>query len=243
MRWEKQAASLADVMAVQTPPATDTYTPAPYGRFLDALRAAARVALDAEPASSTYALTANGNRLFVLDTFDVEDQGGGVARIAVGARTSHDRSIAAGIATGTSVMVCSNLCFSGDSYVAMRRHTVNFWEDFEALALQAVRVARDKHLSMLDVFERLSEVPVEQDEGYGLIGRAGGAELLSPRQLGVALRSWREPPQADWRPRNGMSLYQALTEAAKHGPPEDVMLHHGKLHEFVVKHLLGEDVK
>ena len=69
-----------------------------------------------------YALARDGNQMFGVLTCKnghVADWG-----LAIGIRSSYDRSLAVDLVAGARVFVCDNLSFHGESQVS-RKHTVN----------------------------------------------------------------------------------------------------------------------
>jgi len=222
--------TLADVHAVETPLATSSYFPVPYGDFLGCLDERIEATLGQKPKNTSYGLSCKGQQLFGVHTFD---RGGkGDRGLAVGFRTSHNYSLSGGVASGMSVFVCDNLVFDGQAFVALRRHTINFWSDFVQLVDRALMEADDNFAALDKEADALAEIGVDHDDGYKLIGLALGRDVLTPRQANVAIRSWRDPPQEDWKPRHAWSLYNAFTEAGKRGTAGDALTRFPRIHSY-----------
>jgi hypothetical protein len=67
--------------------------------------------------------------------------GNGAMQYALGFRNSTDKTMVVGITAGTNVLVCDNLCFSGD-FIAFRKHTSGLDEDeLRQIAAEAVKGA------------------------------------------------------------------------------------------------------
>jgi hypothetical protein len=229
-------ADLAEVLAVETPESTETYQAAAYGDLISSVRKNAADALGSDAyRSESWALAAKGKQLFGTMTFDTGHSDHG---LAIGLRSSHDSSLSVGIAVGASVFVCSNLCFSGDSVTLMRKHTSQFWESWEGLVVNALAKADEQYGVMTKQLAALHLVDVDQDEGYGLIGVAAGTGVLSQRQTHAALRAWRNAPQEEFAPRNGWSLYNAMTEGAKKGAAGAKLDAHTGIHAFARQRIL-----
>src|ERR1051326_3385971 len=107
--WE---ASEADLAAVPVPDSTPSYTPVPYGRFVEeVLLHVPRFGLTIECAQ--YALAREGSQMFgVLTCSDGREANG--HRLAVGLRNSYDRTLAAGLVAGPRGLCCDNRAFSGE---------------------------------------------------------------------------------------------------------------------------------
>jgi len=127
------ATSLDDVLAVEVPPATDTWQPVSHGVVLgevvEALGQSGMVIKDA-----AYALTKGGSRFFGLLEMGKLDHDYG---LVIGVRNSMDKSFPASLATGTNVFCCDNLSFSAEVIIS-RRHTKNILRDFPGLVQRAV---------------------------------------------------------------------------------------------------------
>ena len=99
----------------------------------------------------------------------------------------------------------------------------------------------DDYQHMLNQFDVLEAVQVEQDTGYEVLGLMQGHNVIKPRQFQAAVEAWREPPQEEWEPRNALSLYNAVTEATKKTNVKDVVEDLSRPHSFFMKHFnVGE---
>ena len=225
--------TLKDVLAVETPPSTDSYCAVPYGRLIESVRE--HVEKIGPVTHESWELAREGKQLFGTMRVDSGHKDHG---LAIGIRSSHDKSLSVGIATGASVFVCSNLCFSGDAVTLMRAHRSQFWDSWEGLVVNALAQAGAKYDDMAEQFERMKLIDVDQDQGYGLIGIAAGIKTITPTQTNAALRAWRNPPQEAFEPRNAWSLYNALTEGAKKAPVGTSLDVHTGIHAFTVERLL-----
>lgn len=224
-------AGLAEVLAVKTPESTSSYQAVPYGDLIASVRKHAADVLGSNAyRGESWALGRDGKQLFGTMDFDSDHSDHG---LAIGLRSSHDRSISVGIAVGASVFVCSNMCFSGDAVTLMRKHTSQFWESWEGLVAGALTKADEQYGIMAEQFERLKQIEVDNEQGYSLIGIAAGQRVLTPRQTTAAIRAWRTPPQEEFAGRNGWSLYNAMTEAAKKSAPGTALDVHTGIHHFM----------
>lgn len=155
-----------------------------------------------------------GRQFFASLTFDGGDD---VAALSIGVRNSYDKSLSVGVATGSRVFVCSNLCFSGSGLTVMRKHTTNVSRDLDGMLGRAIGGAERQFEASIAARKRMAALPMSTDDGYAALGRLLGAKLLSPTQATVAFAEWRQPRHADFEPRNAWSLYNAVTEGLKKG--------------------------
>jgi len=168
-------------------------------------------------------------QMFGLFTYDTGDPQFG---FSVGFRNSYDQSLAAGVVGGANPFVCSNLCFSGDSFKIHRKNTLNAIHELYAMVMDnAWSMFRD-YQKMVKEFGLMSRMPVSQSEGFETLGLMYGEGMIKQRQFAAAVDAWREPPQVDWAPRNALSLYNAVTEGTKKTNVADVVDDLSKTHKF-----------
>lgn len=140
----------------------------------------------------------------------------------LGLRGSHDQSVQRGLALGRSVMVCSNLCFSGDIATLSTKQTTNIWSRLPGMIYNAVsKVPELAHVEekRVEVLKDFEVKPRWGDAGLVEITRRGG---LSSAQLGRAIKEWDEPSHAEFAEQghSAWRLEQAVTEAVKPANPE-----------------------
>ena len=204
--------SLEELQAVPTPAATATHFPIPFARTLDITLSNLRDA-GFTPTKQRLALLRN-ERFFA--TIDLESTLVTGVNMAVAIRSSHDASLAYGFVAGNRTFCCDNLAMSSDLSVHVKRkHTKNGEECF-ATAMsktirerlpqfqqhEAARIEHMQHTPMSDANAESMLLRLYQDEG-----------ILSPRNLPVALKEWREPSFHDFDERNVWRLYSAITYA------------------------------
>jgi Domain of unknown function (DUF932) len=105
---------------LETPPATDTWTPIPHYDLVVALEGQLR-ARNINIIKEQFAV--QKAKLFgVLDTdYQVSEEGGA----AMGIRTANDKSLALQLAIGYRIFICDNMAFYGDLIALRRKHTAN----------------------------------------------------------------------------------------------------------------------
>ena len=138
-------------------------------------------------------------------------------RIVLGLRGSHDQSITRGLAIGSQVMICSNLCFSGNLGNIATKQTTNIGARLPGLIRNAVDCIPAEVEHNVLRFDRYRNTPLPKHHGDAAlieIHRRGG---LSGSQISRAVKEWDNPSHSEhaeqdysiWR------LFNACTEAVK----------------------------
>jgi hypothetical protein len=223
--------TLAQVLQVMPPQATETWNPVAYGDAIGFMRETARTRLGLEVKSESYGLNKAGSQLFARITLDTGDTEKG---LSIGLRQSYDKSLALGVAVGANVFVCDNLCFSGDAFKVVRKNTMNVWPDFQRLVTEQVLTALDCYETLSKQTLAMKAKPCHKDRGYALLGVAMGKGLLTPHQASVAFGDWETPRHEEFSDRNIWGLYNAVTEGLKKGAPATVLDRHAKAHDYFV---------
>lgn len=175
-----------------------------------------------EVANEEYAVRKDGQRFFGMMT--IEPKEGELIKatdwqLTLGLRGSHDQRIPRGLALGSNVLVCSNLCFHGELGVFKTKQTTNIQHRLPTLIRTAI--------AQIPQMAARQEAEYEAYKNYVLAPRAGDAALveihrrggLSAAQLGKAIKEWDKPSYDEhgelghtaWR------LFNACTEALKPG--------------------------
>ena len=219
------------VAAVPVPQSTRSYKPVPYAEAIDLMHLQAKQTLGLEVVSETYGLNVKGNQMFALMTLktDREDSG-----LSIGLRQSYNKTLPLGVAVGSQVFVCDNLCFSGDAFKVVRKNTVNVWADFQRLLGEQMHNALGHYHNVNKDCDLLKATPCHQQRGFAMLGVAMGQELLTPNQASVAFQDWKTPRHEEFADRNMWGLYNAVTEGLKKGAPARIMERHTAAHKFFI---------
>lgn len=209
-----------DVRAVETPKPHARYMPVDYDQLLTMVEDMAENVLGLPLKSAEYALNKTGKQMFAAYTYQHEHDESG---LAIGVRSSHDKKLPVGVAAGARVFVCDNLAFSGNNMRVVRRHTRNVWSDIREQVAEGLSNAARVHEIMVHDWEKMKKVTLSEDDGFSLLGRAIGHDVLKPLQATRAFKGWGgEFVKAEEAlfPQHGPTLYglyQAMTEGAKQG--------------------------
>jgi len=148
--------------------------------------------------------------------------------LALGFRNSYNKSLPIGLCAGASVLVCDNLCFSGD-IVKMRRHTVNVYGDLDSLCDEMIVGAVEDYSRVCKDIEGFKSTELTTTRAAEILGVLYvEREILSPRQLNIAKDQWFNGKQ--FPDRNLWALYNNCTEAMKSEHPYSAMEMYTKLH-------------
>jgi hypothetical protein len=222
-----------ELQNIPLPQKTNTYMPVPYNDLVDIIKNAARaVFMDSKLDKAQYAVSKDGNRLFgVLRYISDEepDLTSDNIGVAIGFRSSYDKSIANQICVGGQVFVCDNLVFTG-KIMSMRKHTKLVFDDLLDQAYNMLTQYRQSFYEIEETRAKMKRQEIAQDDGYRKLGLLRGHNVLSPTQLTNAIDHWDNPGDGPFVERNKWSLYNACTEALKSTNQRKIMEKHIALH-------------
>ena len=156
--------------------------------------------------------------------------------LVIGVRGSNDRSISRGLVLGTRVMVCSNLCFSGDLGDWSKKQTTNVEANMPDTIRRAVDQLDRKNEELTVNFDSFNAAQVNRDDGDRIlmdILRGGG---FSASQFERAVEHWDKlPADLEEHSANGRTLWW-LFNACTHGlkPTGRNSNHNDKAHQSAI---------
>ena len=208
-----------DMRYLETPqPMGSRHNPVPFAGFADSVYDAINnsgYVVDNEQ----YAITKDQQRMFGMLQISPRNELAAKTgwQLCVGLRGAHDQKISRGVAIGSRVMVCSNLCFHGDLGNWKTRQTTNIADRLPGMVADAVSGISRAHNQLTIDFDRFNSQNIELNQGDEIlvdIFRSGG---FSASQLGRAIKDWKEPsvPEHTSGGRNLWWLFNSATEALK----------------------------
>ncbi len=222
---------LEKLHGVQTPEATETWTPVPHSLVVESVKGAL-VSGGAKIVNEEHAIYKGGDRYFGLLHLGENNDGGNTV---VGIRNSHDKTFPAGISLGNHVFVCDNLSFSGDIVVA-RKHTRFIGRDLDRLIFDSVAKLGDLRKKQQLRFDAYKAREINDVEAHDLMIRALMARIVSGEQIAKIVNEWREPRHAEFAPRNVWSLFNDFTEILKGTAPQAAVKRTMTLHGLLDAH-------
>lgn len=200
-------------------------TPSPIGRFHHPVDYAEYVEIIAnrlanqgsEIVKEEFAVKNNGSQFFGLLEVKTPQTENADWALNLGIRGSHDGSISRGLAFGSNVTVCSNMCFHGDLGVFRTRQTTNIMDRIPSMIDEAVSKIPTMVKENLKRFDGYRTTKINEIEGNNALVQMHRKKILNPNQLSTALHEWVEPRHEEhnedgatlWR------LFNAATESIK----------------------------
>ena len=198
---------------VPTPEPTQTWRPVPHIEVVGAVESAiSNHGMTIE--SERFGLARDQRKMFGVITLSKRNNPEWTR--CIGVRNSHDRSFAAGICCGVSVLVCSNLCFGGE-FVIKRRHTSGI--DLTSMVEETMDALADGYLSFESRLLDLHDEPVTDDQARLLVVKAAEAGAIPSCDILAVFGEYLEPSHPEFRERTKWSLLNAFTEIAHKYPP------------------------
>ncbi len=214
--WE---ATLADLASVPVPDATDSYRPVPYLRLVEELKLhIPRFGLTVE--DERYALARDGQQLFGVLTCrngHTADWG-----LAIGLRSSYDRSLAVELVAGSRVFVCDNLAFHGETQLS-RKHTAHVFRDLPDLIyrmLESVAAMRQRRSAEIEQMKATSLAPAQ---AHDLMVRAIRDGALPASKLPKVIEHYDTLENSEFPPSTAWSLFNAFTAVLGRTSPRQQM--------------------
>lgn len=213
-------ARINDLAAVPVPPSTDSYVPVPYARLVEEVRLQLpRFGLTVD--SEEYGLARDGRQVFGV----LSCRNGRPDRdycLAIGLRSSYDRTLSVGLVAGSRVFCCDNLAFSGD-VTAARKHTVHVLRDLPDMVYRMLSRVCDQRGRIDLEISTMKERGLNAVEADHLIVEAVRRRAITPSRLTRVLQEWERPKHSEFSSRTAWSLFNAFTEVLRGCSPRAQM--------------------
>jgi len=222
---------------LQTPPPMGSrHAPYPFHAFAtDTVSAIERAGFTV--AQEDYAITKDEKRMFGLlnvsrpvapdaPTFGVPALHKPKWNLLVALRGAHDQSISRGLAIGSRVMVCSNLCFHGDLGNWARKQTTNIAHRIPEMVADAVAGLGGAGRKLTVDFDAFNQQQISRDAGDKVlldIYRSGG---FSASQMGRAITDW-DKCSVEEHTANGRNVWWLFNSATHALKPTGANANHG----------------
>jgi len=224
---------------LQTPaPMGKRHAPYPFHSFAtDTVNAIERAGFTV--AQEDYAITKDEQRLFgllhvsrpvapVAPSYGVPALHKPDWSMLVALRGAHDQSISRGLAIGSQVMVCSNLCFHGDLGNWHSKQTTNIAHRIPEMVADAVSGLGYAGEQLTIDFESFNARQIDRDQGDKVlmdIFRSGG---FSSSQMGRAIEDWTTC-SVEEHTANGRNMWWLFNSATMALKPTGANANHGDI--------------
>lgn len=230
--------TLKEVEAVVTPEATDSHYPIAHISLIQMIKTVIKTA-GLKILEQEHQLDRGGLRYF--GGFAVEGEGlkADDKRMVIGLRNSHDKAFAAGVCTGLSMTVCSNLHFSSDEKLT-RRHTKQIMRDINRVLSNAVARIRSNWTTMEDRIEAYKALEISRQTAADLLVSLVDAKAFTARDIYPTIKEFEAPGFGVATSKQ----YADLSAADKAAQVEALVNAHGgstlwTLHNAVTENLKG----
>jgi hypothetical protein len=217
---------------VPRPEETNTYTPVGHLELIEKVDGIARELLHRDLYRESFGLAKDGQRMFGVLTYKNGEDGD--MGLSIGIRNSYDKSMSIGVAMGGRVFVCDNLAISGEIRI-VRKHTAGVWQSIEDMTISTLFKHRPVWEQLQEDVETMKQVKISDIHGHEMLGRLIGANVLTPTQITPAYREWDNPSMEEFYPRTLWSLYNAVNQALKTSPVNQIMERHRLLHQTMME--------
>ena len=160
-----------------------------------------------------YVLSHGAQRMFGLMTIETQEKDW---KLALGVRGSHDKSVARGIALGTNVMVCSNLCFSGELFMDKAKQTLFNGDKIKSIIDVAISVIPNALQEQKYQFFLYKGTELPEEEINTIIAEAFRQGYITGTQMGRVIREYDNPTYPEHNTAGNLwKLFNAFTQAIK----------------------------
>ena len=226
--------TLEQLLTIPEPEKTKSYTPLNHYDFaVNILTIASDLLKGYRFDGDSYALSSDGQKMFGVITYRKINPGPKEElKVAIGIRNSYDRSMAAGLVLGSTVIVCDNLVFSGDIKVMRKHQGEDMHEDLHDQIVTAIYKSQHNFHQISEDVEAMKNRTMNQKEKYEFIGLLTGEGILSATQSSAAYKELWKPSHEEFKVDTLWAGYNCATEALKSSPVHQIIQRHSALHKI-----------
>jgi len=219
----------AELGLIKVPEQTETYIPVSHQELVTKIKEAGTKHYNTSPFKTKLEVNHRGQQMFGSMTFHDGSQlsGSGMNR-SIGFRNSYDKTLPIGVCGGASVVVCSNLMFTGD-IIKMRKHTQNVEDDLDKLIQKLFDDVDRRYDQSVEDKLTMEQIHFSDTDAGNYLGQLFVNEgVLNGAQLKKATDEWFN--SSAFTERTLWSAYNACTEALKTAHPANALEKYTKLH-------------
>src|SRR6056297_3464850 len=188
-----QRCSIEQLLDIPEPEKTPTYTPLNhYDLAVNTAMIATDILKGYRFDGDSYALSADGQKMFGVLTFRKVNSLNEDIKVAIGIRNSYDKSMSAGLVVGSTVIVCDNLMFAGDVKVMRKHQGDDMHDDLTDQIVTAIYKSQHQFTKLGEDVRLMQSKAMTQQQKYEFIGILTGEGILSPTQSTAAYKElWK----------------------------------------------------
>ena len=210
-------ATLEQVAAQPTPEQTGKHFPLRHIDLYEEVRTALSHS-NVEIESEQHALSPDGQRYFGMLQVGGMEYSTEDFRMTIGIRNSHDKRFGVGVVFGQKVIVCDNLCFTGEAVIG-RKHTRYLCRDLKSLVPRCVGMLGTRYEESVDRTAAYRQKILSEDEARSLTVRAAQKGVLPSSKILKVLEEFESPTYPEHRGEDDegsvWTLKNAFTEVQK----------------------------
>lgn len=222
-------------MTAPIPARTETYTPIGHRFFLDTITGEINNDRALEVTGQRIYTNLNGQKLVGYTSVKhrgMESDPEFGLEMLLAYKNSYDKSMAAGLAAGVNVMMCTNGCISGDMLSFKRKHTGTIQEELTEKVKQAITSMKEGFGNLVLEIDIMKDFNLTAKQKAELMGVMYFEEnMVTPNQLSVIKKEIKESEH--FTGNTLWDLYNNVTESLKSSHPLNHIEDHIKLHEFM----------
>lgn len=193
------------------PPATETHHPIAHIRLVEEVERAL-TASDMRIVGESYGVTEDGERMFgllqVANCQELQDYA-----YVVGLRGSVNKSLASGVAVGSSVFVCDNLAFSSE-IVFRRKYTKQIEHDFPLMVATAIGQLGQRWNHQTKRIETYKQTAIGNKDAAYLLAEIAG-DVFPWQKFEDIYAEFKSPRHPEFVKETVWALFNAVTESLK----------------------------
>jgi hypothetical protein len=199
-----------ELARVPCPPADGRWRPVPHA---DVLAHAEKALTDAGYGLERMSLALSRDDARFFGTLTLRTPLADGVNLAVGLRSSTDKSISLQWCCGSRVFVCDNLAFSAQTVIA-RKHTTHGIDRYHEAISKVVADLGDYREYEAFRIREMQRRELTDEQAESVLLRAFELGIVGPYALPIAIEQWRNPAFADFaEAKTAWRLYNALTFA------------------------------
>lgn len=225
------------LMNVPYPIRTDSYTPISHEAIINKVKEE----LDKNSlilASSSYNSARNGR--VVVGNYNIS-AGNPDYMMRIMFKNSYDKSVSFGMASGLSIICCTNGSVSGE-YSLKRKHTGIADKDVDGYIEEAIKGIGDYYERLVADMTLLRDISLTEKEASHITGELYLlGDVINGMQLNIVkdeLYNSKNFVHIDSELFSAFDWYQSITESLKKSHPTRFISDHAELHQFVKNRFL-----